>query len=83
MVIDEALVEALLNASRDDAALVLLEGKAQVVEPSVRADDRFRGAAVILTRAELVDRLGTPSPSPGDVTRVAASLRDVVDKLGA
>ncbi|NEY36000.1 hypothetical protein GTU99_28230 [Streptomyces sp. PRKS01-65] len=81
--IDEALVRELLEAPRDDTALILLEGRAQVVERAALDGDRYRGAAVVLSRGDLVDRLGTPSPSPGDLARLAASLRDTVAKLGA
>ncbi|MGW7465409.1 hypothetical protein ACWGJT_12070 [Streptomyces xantholiticus] len=81
--IDEAVVQELLDASEDDAVLVLLEGRAQVVDRTALDSDAFRGAAVLLSRAELVDRLGTPSPAREDVARVTASLRDAVGKLGA
>ncbi|MGN9790537.1 hypothetical protein ACTMTU_05450 [Streptomyces sp. OZ13] len=81
--IDEAVVHELLDATDDDAALVLLGGTAQVVDRTALGSDAFRGAAVLLSRAELVDRLGTSSPTQEDVARVAASLRDAVGKLGA
>ncbi|QIP87849.1 hypothetical protein GLX30_31760 [Streptomyces sp. Tu 2975] len=81
--IDEAVVQELLDASEDDAALVLVEGTAQVVDRAALDSDAFHGAAVLVSRAELVDRLGTPSPAREDVARVAASLRDAVGKLGA
>jgi hypothetical protein len=83
MMIDEALVQELLDAPEDDTALVLLEGRAQVVGRAALGSDRCRGAAVVLSRGDLVDRLGTPAPSPEDLTRIAASLRDAVAKLGA
>ncbi|AJP00673.1 hypothetical protein TU94_03340 [Streptomyces cyaneogriseus subsp. noncyanogenus] len=83
MMIDEALVRELLEAPRDDTALILLEGRAQVVERAALDSDRYRGAAVVLSRGDLVDRLGTPTPSPEDLTRLAATLRDTVAKLGA
>jgi hypothetical protein len=81
-VIDEAVVQELLDATEDDAALVLLEGRAQVVDRTA-LDNAAHGAAVLLSRAELMDRLGTPSPAREDVARVTASLRDAVGKLGA
>ncbi|MFP1627971.1 hypothetical protein ACLB9X_22990 [Streptomyces sp. 5K101] len=83
MVIDDALVCELLEATGGDAALILLEGKAQVVGRADLDSDAFRGAAVLLSRAELVERLGTSSPAQEDVTRLAAALRDAVGKLGA
>lgn len=83
VLIDEGLVRELLDATEDDAVLVLVEGRAQVVGPSDREDDRFRGAAVLMSRAELVDRLGTSSPTQEEAARLASSLRDAVGKLGA
>ncbi|MFD4990233.1 hypothetical protein [Streptomyces sp. NPDC058374] len=80
--IDEALVRELLDAADDDSALVLLEGRARVAGQAALHGDDLRGAAVVLTRAELVDRLGTAYPAPQDLTLVAASLDDAVGKLG-
>jgi hypothetical protein len=84
MVIDETLVKELLDRPEDDAALVLLEGTAQVADRAALENDAaFRGAAVLLTRGELVERLGGSTPSPQDLTRTAASLSDSIGKLGA
>lgn len=43
----------------------------------------FPGAVVLVSRAELVHRMGSATPTQEDLTRVAAALRDTVDKLGA
>ncbi|MEV0695946.1 hypothetical protein [Streptomyces sp. NPDC050388] len=83
MKIDESLLRKLLDAPRDDTVLLLVEGRAQVVEQSALDSDQWHGAAVLLSRAELVERLGTSSPTGEDVARLAASLQDAVDKLGA
>jgi hypothetical protein len=83
MKIDASLVRKLLGAPSDDTVLVLLEGRAQVVEQAALDSEQYHGAAVLLSRAELVERLGTPSPAEEDVTRLSASLQDAVDKLGA
>jgi hypothetical protein len=83
VVIDEALVRELLDSTEDDAALVVLAGKGRVAGPAELDSDAFRGAAVLVSRAELVDRLGTSSPAQDEVARLAASLRDAVGKLGA
>lgn len=80
--IDEALVRELLDAADDDTALVLVEGRARVARREALDSDDLRGAAVVLTRAELVDRLGTTHPAPQELTLVAASLNDAVGKLG-
>ncbi|MEU3555849.1 hypothetical protein [Streptomyces fragilis] len=84
MVIDETLVKELLDRPSDDASLVLLEGTAQVVDgAALEGDGAFRGAAVVVTRGELVERLGGTSPDEADLTRTAASLSDSIGKLGA
>ncbi|MEU0300192.1 hypothetical protein ABZ252_12100 [Streptomyces sp. NPDC006175] len=83
MKIDESLVRKLLDAATDDAVLVLLEGRAQVVVQADLDSEQYRGAAVLMSRAELVERLGTSSPAEEEVARLAASLQDAVDKLGA
>ncbi|MGW8066541.1 hypothetical protein ACVV2G_30715 [Streptomyces ziwulingensis] len=83
MRIDEPLLRKLLEAPEDDTVLLLVEGRAQVVEQSALDSDQWRGAAVLVSRAEVVERLGTPSPTDEDVTRLAASLQDAVGKLGA
>ncbi|UYQ60232.1 hypothetical protein [Streptomyces peucetius] len=81
--IDEALVRELLDATDDDAALVVLEGRARVAGPADLDSDAFRGAAVLMSRGELVEQLGTSSPAQEGVTRLAETLRDTVGKLGA
>ncbi|MEJ1199686.1 MULTISPECIES: hypothetical protein [unclassified Streptomyces] len=83
MKIDESLVRKLLDAPSDDTVLVLLKGRAQVVEQAALNSERYHGAAVLISRAELVERLGTPSPGEEEITRLSASLQDAVDKLGA
>ncbi|MFH9137646.1 hypothetical protein [Streptomyces sp. NPDC017524] len=82
MVIDETLVRELLDAADEDFALVLLEGRARVAGQAALAGDDLRGAAVVLTRAELVDRLGTAYPAERELTLMATSLDDAVGKLG-
>lgn len=57
--IDETHVAELLAARDDDAGLILLGGRAQVVDAASLTQEDRAGAAVLLTRAELVDRLGT------------------------
>lgn len=83
MKIDESLVRELLDAPSDDTVVVLLKGRAQVVGQAALDSEQYHGAAVLISRAELVERLGTPSPAEEDVTRLSASLQDAVDRLGA
>ncbi|MFD6418288.1 hypothetical protein [Streptomyces sp. NPDC060194] len=81
--IDEHLVRDLLDEREDDASLVLLAGDAQVVDRTALDSDAFRGAAVLVTRRDLVERLGTTTPTPDELTRLVAALRDTIGKLGA
>ncbi|MFF8382885.1 hypothetical protein [Streptomyces kanasensis] len=81
--IDEKHVRELLERPDDEAALVLLEGRAQVVGPADLTSAPYRGAAVLLTRADLVDRLGGDSPSEDEARAVASALRTATRDLGA
>ncbi|MEV2255460.1 hypothetical protein AB0I94_33670 [Streptomyces sp. NPDC050147] len=81
--IDEALVRELLYTADDDAVLVLVEGQARVVSHTVRGSTEADGAAVLISRTELVEQLGTDAPNAESVARAAATLRDAADKLGA
>lgn len=78
--IDEGHVRDLCDAANDDAALVLPEGRARVVDrPSA---EESQGALLVITKRDLVDRLG-PHPSDQDLLDVAGTLSDTVGKLGA
>ncbi|MFF3974943.1 hypothetical protein ACFYZ6_34525 [Streptomyces rubiginosohelvolus] len=81
--IDEALIRQQLDAADDDSAMVLLEGRARVAGRADLDSDDLRDAAVVLTRAELVDRLGTSYPTQQALTSMVASLEETVGKLGA
>lgn len=81
--IEERHVRELLDMAQDDAALVLLEGRARVVRPAGPGSEPYGGAAVLLTRADLVDRLGTPAPSDDRVRTLAATLEAMARELGA
>ncbi|MFF9094248.1 hypothetical protein ACF1AY_04040 [Streptomyces sp. NPDC014776] len=83
MKIDESLVRELLEAPSDDTVLVLVEGSAHVVDQTALSSERYRGAAVVMSHAELMERLGTRSPAEADAPHLAAALQDAVDKLGA
>ncbi|MDN3293959.1 hypothetical protein QWM81_07845 [Streptomyces ficellus] len=81
--IDQSHVRDLLAMPDDDAALVLMEGRAHVVDPPRLASEAYRGAAVLLTRGDLVGRLGTASPQDHQVRELAATLRTMAGELGA
>ncbi|MGI5479232.1 hypothetical protein [Streptomyces lavendofoliae] len=81
--IEERHVRELLERSEDDAALVLVEGRAEVVAPAGLASEPYRGAAVLMTRADLVDRLGTADPSEDRLRTLASTLATMAGELGA
>ncbi|CAL9361251.1 hypothetical protein C1708_03715 [Streptomyces sp. DH-12] len=78
--IDESHVRDLCDAANDDAALVLLEGRARVVDQP--SGEESRGALLVITKRDLVERLG-PDPSDQALHDVAGTLTDTVGKLGA
>jgi hypothetical protein len=79
--IDESHVRKLYEAGNDDAALVLLEGRARVVD-SPSGQEGSDGALLVITKRDLVDRLGT-APADHDLRDLAQALSDTVGKLGA
>ncbi|MEU0335876.1 hypothetical protein [Streptomyces sp. NPDC006193] len=80
--IDESHVRELRDARHDGAALVFVQGSARVVDTPSGVEEDARGALVVITKAELVDRLG-PAPADHEVRDLAYVLTDMVGKLGA
>jgi hypothetical protein len=80
--IDESHVRKLYEAGNDDAALVLLEGRARVVDSPSGQEEGSDGALLVITKRDLVDRLGT-APADHDLRDLAQALSDTVGKLGA
>ncbi|MGW5904559.1 hypothetical protein ACWFQ6_22695 [Streptomyces althioticus] len=78
--IDEGHVRDLCDAANDDAALVLLEGRARVVDQP--SEEESQGALLVITKRDLVERLGS-DPSDQALHDVAGTLSDTVGKLGA
>jgi hypothetical protein len=74
-------VRRLLAADEPDAVLVLIEGRTEVV-PDARLDlPQYRGALQVISRDELIARLGT-DPSEREVEEQAAALDVAVSELG-
>ena len=80
--IDESHVRELLEAGNEDAALVVLGGRAHVVGSPSGRQQGFEGALLLITKRDLLDRIGT-APSDHDLRGVAQTLSDMVGKLGA
>ena len=75
-------VRRLLAAEAADAVLVLVEGRTEVIPVSRLASDDYRGALEVISREELVKRLGD-APSEHDLAEQAALLDMAVSELGS
>jgi len=82
MTIDSDVVRRLLDAD-DDAVLVLLEGRALVVNAGQLDDDAHRGALQVISRTDFLRRVGDAADlSDDEVGRQAAILDAEVSELG-
>jgi hypothetical protein len=71
-------LKRLLRSDRPDAALVLVEGSYVVADSEGLAS----GALPVITRDELLERLGGQSITDRNLDEVAATLSSAVDNLG-
>ncbi|MDQ0757691.1 hypothetical protein [Streptomyces canus] len=74
-------VRELLNRE-DDAVLVLLGGRAEVVGASELDSERCRGALRVLSARDLRERPGHAASAPDDADAVAAALDATVRRQG-
>jgi hypothetical protein len=74
-------VRALLAAEDGAAKLGLIEGRVEVIDADRAGADELRGAFEVITRDELVDRLGA-DPSDEEVADQAATLTLAVHQIG-
>jgi hypothetical protein len=74
-------VRRLLQSDEPDAVLVLLEGRAEVIAGGRGDSEQYRGALEVISRSDLVKRLGD-APSEHDVAEQAALLDTTVSELG-
>ena len=72
----------LLATSENDAVLVLVEGRIDVIGAAQLASDQYRGALEVISRDDLAKRLGT-APSEHDFAEQAGALDAAVSDLGA
>ena len=72
----------LLDAEQKNATLVLVEGRVDVIGEGQLASPDYRGALEIVSREDLVKRLGD-APSEHDVAEQAGVLDAAVSDLGA
>ncbi|GFG95859.1 hypothetical protein [Mycobacterium timonense] len=71
-----------LLAGQEDAALVVVEGRAAVVTPEELNSAEYRGALQIATRQELVQRIGRTELSDRELAEQAEDLDTAVRNLG-
>ena len=71
-------LKSLLRSERPDATLVLVEGDYVVAD----REEAAAGALTVVTREELLERLGGRSITDHDLDEVAATLSSAVDNLG-
>jgi hypothetical protein len=71
-------LKRLLQSDRPDAALVLVEGRYVVAD----REEPLSGALPVVTRDELLERLGGRSITDRDLDEVAAMLSSAVDNRG-
>ncbi|GHH33556.1 hypothetical protein [Lentzea cavernae] len=74
-------LEQLLRSTKPEAALVLVEGRYVVADHDELATDALRGALSVVTRQELLDRVGE-HPAGRELEEAAATLSSAVDNRG-
>jgi hypothetical protein len=74
-------VRRLLQSDRPDSVLVLVEGRTEVIGASQLAAEQYRGALEVVSRDDLVKRLGD-APSEHDLAEQAALLDMAISELG-
>lgn len=65
----------------EDSALVLVEGRVEVITADQKSDEAFRGALEVISRRELLDRVGSRS-SEDRLEAQAVALDTAVNELG-
>jgi replication-associated recombination protein RarA len=71
-----------LLAAQDDAVLVLIEGRTEVIAQAETDSPQYRGALQIVSRADLIKRTGGADISDHELAEQAAILDSTVSELG-
>ncbi|MCV7280684.1 hypothetical protein H7J88_13625 [Mycolicibacterium flavescens] len=74
-------VRVLLASQEKNAVLVVIEGRVEVIGAGKLASPDYRGALEVVSREDLVNRVGE-SPSDREVEEQAAQLDTAVSELG-
>jgi hypothetical protein len=72
----------LLASEQNNATMVLVEGRIDVIGAGQLASPDYRGALEVVSREDLVKRLGE-APSDHDVAEQAGVLEAAISDLGA
>lgn len=81
MIITADDVRGLLRADAD-AVLVLVEGHTAIISLADLESPPYLGALQLVTRAELVDRVGSSELSERELVELAADLDTAVSEMG-
>jgi len=75
-------LQRLMEAEQNDAVLVMVEGRVDVIGAGQLASPEYRGALEVIARDELARRLGD-APSEHDFAEQAGVLDAAISDLGA
>lgn len=74
-------VRTLLQSDEKNAVLVVIEGRVEVIGAGRLASADYRGALEVVSRDDLVQRIGD-APSDREIDEQAAQLDTAVSELG-
>lgn len=74
-------VRGLLRSEEKNAVLVVVEGRVEVIGAGRLASADYRGALEVVSREDLVQRIGE-KPSDREIDEQAAQLDTAVSELG-
>lgn len=74
-------VRGLLQSEEKNAVLVVIEGRVEVIGAGRLASPDYRGALEVVSRDDLVQRIGE-TPSDREIDEQAAQLDTAVSELG-
>lgn len=74
-------VRGLLRSEENNAVLVVVEGRVEVIGAGQLASADYRGALEVVSRDDLVQRIGE-NPSEREIDEQAAQLDTAVSELG-
>ncbi len=73
-------VQQLLESDEPDATMVLIEGRVEVI--GAHSDsDAYRGALTVISRDDLIERIGE-TPSEHDLAAQTSALDAAVSEMG-